>query len=96
MRNWKGWDVAAACPERLEPSGRPEASRWLFPELRPGEDVFRAFDIFQNLLAQSFRPGEFLLLAQPLQEPHFHQPSGQRLREIEQMRFDRQTLAIER
>src|SRR5580698_4045205 len=64
--------------------------------LRLREHFFRACNILQHLLAQSFGPGEFLLVAQALQEAHLHQSRGQRLRKIEKMRFDRQALAVER
>src|SRR5271155_3364783 len=41
-------------------------------KLRLCEDSFRACNILQHLFAQGFRPREFLLVSQTLQEAHFH------------------------
>src|SRR5277367_4328891 len=73
-----------------------QAGRWLLRQLGFCVDFFGACNIFQHLLAQRFRAGKFLLVAQALQEAHLHLASRQRRRKIEQMRFDRQARAIKR
>src|SRR3984885_6522534 len=52
------------------------------------------FNIFQNLFAQGFWAGELLLVAQALEEYYFHFAGGQLLREVEEVRFNRQLLTV--
>src|ERR1700683_1016498 len=52
------------------------------------------FSIFQNLVAHGFWAGELLLVAQALEEYYFHFAGGQLLREVEEVRFNRQLLTV--